>query len=112
MCFKEGKYEWDNIGPYVSFEYFEGEGLYICAYNRKKGKGEFIKLKKAEVGRWYKIRMEFDLSESKEYWVYIDGKYAGKGYVLVDKVNYIELCAFSNTTCRKGYVDNILLLGQ
>ncbi len=55
-------------GPEVGIEPFE-DGLYLSTPS--------IRLKKIQTGRWYTVRIEFDLAHSDNYEVYVDGEYVG-----------------------------------
>ncbi len=98
---------WEDIGPYVGIGYFDGK-LYIFAYDEVYTQ-DFVKLREIEIGRWYRIKIVFDLNKGKNYDVYIDGDYEGTGYSGTDSVGLLTLVAFSDAKCSAGYFDNLKL---
>jgi len=95
-------WDWSVMGYYVLFH-----AAHICYYYQ----GEFHQLMSIEPNRWYQMKLSYDLGRQR-YDITIDGTTVATDVPFVGNprsLSILQIVAFSDATCRAGYVDEIKL---
>ena len=97
----------EGIGPLVEVVNIDNES-YLCVYNSEKSSLE--KVYKLRVYKWYKVKIDFSLENSKKYYVYVDGQEVGIGIVDVNNLNYLVISSALSHVSEFSYIDNIKIV--
>ncbi len=95
-------WDWSYMAYYVLF--YDGQLSYYDGSN-------FIPIYTTYPGTWYQMKISYDLF-SLSYNVYINGNLVKSNIPFVGNprsINYLQVVAFSDASCRTGYVDQIQL---
>ena len=97
--------DWYTMGFYLLFE--NGNISYYTP------DGTFVPLMEYVPDTWYRIKVEYD-TDAREYDVYINGSLVAADVPYVgypDSLLVFQVVAFSDASCRAGYVDEIKCAG-
>ncbi|MFH2056711.1 MAG: PKD domain-containing protein [bacterium] len=94
---------WNTVGYYVLFQ--GGELKYSTSAQT------FVSLQAIQVDTWYRMKLDYD-RVSKTYDIYVNGVMKAEGvsfYGNPTALNWLQILAFSDETCREAYIDNVNL---